>query len=115
MNGDVIDAGAGTSPTVVEQVGRAGHSTADIAHQTALPRPVATHRSTIPIVPFRPGGWECTKLIASGTDVPRLRNQLHLGEHRILFDGSKERCGPIEAIRPTREGGRQVEAEAINM
>src|SRR5262249_6949973 len=115
MNGDMIDAGARTSSTVVEQVGRAGHPTADIANQTSLPCPVAAHRSPIPIVPFRPGGWECTKLIASGTNVPGLCNQLHLGEHRILFDGGKERCAPIEAIRAPRKGARQVEAEAIDM
>ena len=100
---------------MVEHVGRAGHAAAEFAEQTAFSRPVAAQSSAEVIVPFRPAGRKASDLIAAGADVPRLGDQLDVGEHRILPDRSEERRAAIEAVRPRPSVRGQIEPEAIDV
>ena len=115
MHGDMVDAAARTATVVIEQVGRAGHSAADLADQTSLTGPITPQRLTVAIVPFGPSGRKRADLIAARADVPRFGDQLRFGEHRILPDRGEERRTAIKAVRTARKRGRKIEAEAVDV
>ena len=54
-------------------------------------------------------------LVSAGPDVPRLGDQLHLGEDRVLVDDVEERRESIDLVELARERGREVEAEAVDV
>src|SRR5436190_4076573 len=115
MYGDMVDARARAAAIVIEEIGRCRHAAAQIADQAALAGPVAPQRPAEMVIPLRPTGWETPDLISAGADIPRLRYQLHSGEHRILADRRKERCPAIEARRATSERARQIEPESVHV
>ena len=115
MHRDVIDTGAGRAAVTVEQIGRAGHPARNVAYQTAFAAPIAPHRAAIAVIPFRPLRWVCADLIAAETEVPRLGHELHRAENRVLTDCGKEGGVAIETVRPARQRGGKVEAEAVDV
>ena len=58
---------------------------------------------------------EVADLVAAVADVPRLGDQLHLREHRILVDDVEERAEPVDVVQLARQRRREVEAEAVDV
>src|SRR5688572_20856042 len=100
---------------MLEQIRRAGHPATHVTDQIAFAAPVAAHRLAIAVVPFRPLGRKGTDLITARTEVPGLGNELDARKHRVLTNRSEERAVRIEAVRPARERGGKIEAEAVDM
>src|SRR5439155_8697689 len=87
---DMIDAGARAAVVVREQIRRSGHPAAELADEISFARPVTPQYLPEMVVPFRPAGRKIPDLIAAGTDVPWLRDQLHVGENGVLPDRRKK-------------------------
>ena len=81
----------------------------------ACAAPEVAHRVAVDAVPLRPEDREVPDLVAARADVPRLRDQLHLGEDRVLVDDVEERREPVDVVELARERRRQVEAEAVDV
>ena len=77
--------------------------------------PEVAHRVAVDAVPLRPEDREVADLVAAGPDVPRLGDQLHLGEQRVLVDDVEERGEAIDVVELARERRREVEAEAVDV
>src|ERR1700729_2167892 len=100
---------------MVEQVGRTGHPARDFADQAAFAAPVAPHRAAIAVVPLRPLRWKPADLIAAHAEIPGFGDELHRRQHRVLPDGGEEGAVAVEATRPARQRGGEVEAEAVDV
>ena len=114
VRGDEIDAGPRLAAAAVEDVGRAAEPRRQ-RRRRGFRSPVIAHRVAVLVVPLRPARRKAADLVAAGTAVPRLGDQLHLGEPRILHHRLHEAVVRIEAARLAREDGAQVEAEAVDV
>src|SRR6202040_3668813 len=103
VDGDVVGARARRATVVLEQIGGAGHSAAELADAMAFAGPVAAQRSAKMIVPLRPARRKAAHLVAAGADIPGLGNQLDSGEGRVLPDRGEEGCTPIKTGAPASE------------
>ena len=54
-------------------------------------------------------------LIAAGPEVPRLGDQLHLRQHRVLRDDVEEGAELVDLVQLARQRRREVEAEAVDV
>ena len=79
----------------------------------ALPEP--PHRVAVLAVPLGPEHGEVADLVAARADVPRLGDQLHLREHRVLVDDVEERAELVDLVQLAGERAGQVEAEAVDV
>ena len=77
--------------------------------------PEVPHRVAIHPVPLGPENREIADLVAALADVPRLGDQLHLGEDRILVDDVEERREAVDVVELAGERRGEVEAEAVDM
>src|ERR1041384_279517 len=77
--------------------------------------PETAHRVPIFPVPFRPLGGEVADLIAAFAEVPRLSNELHLRQDRVLVDDVEERPKLVHGVQLTSQRARQVEAESVDV
>src|SRR6185369_11279189 len=77
--------------------------------------PIAADDVAIAPVPLRPQGGEFAYLIAALTHVPRLGDELDLGDYRILIDDVEEGGEAIDLVQFAGQGGCEVEAEAVNV
>ena len=111
---NVVDAGARRAPIAIEQIARAGHARRDFADQR-LARPITPQRVAETVVPLRPLRRKAAKPIAVRTDIPRLRDELEIGEQRLLTDRGKKRRVFVKPLRSAGEGGCEVEAEAVDI
>src|SRR5258708_334696 len=98
--GIVVAAGAERTAIAVEPVGRGGHAAEDLADQAAFAAPVTPHRAAIAVIPLRPLRGKRTALIAAHSEVPRLGDQLHRSQYRVLPDRGEEAAVAVEAVRP---------------
>ena len=115
MDGDVIDAGAGRAVVVMEQVGGGGHAARDFSDQAAFAAPVAPHRAAITVVPFRPLRGKRADLIAAHAEIPWLGDELDGRQHRVLPHRGQKRGIAVVSVRPARQRGGEVEAEAVDV
>src|SRR5262249_37032273 len=90
MNRHMIDARARRAPVAPEQIGGAGHSAAEFADAIAFAGPVTSQRSAKLVVPFRPARRKGAHLVASGTHIPGLGNQLDARQSGVLSDRGEE-------------------------
>ena len=109
----LIDAN-GFRPSRLVEVARAGEARGELA-DVALAAPEVAHRVAVHPVPLGPEHREVADLVAALADVPRLRDQLHLGEDRILVDDVEEGREPVDFVELARERRREVEAEAVDV
>src|SRR3954447_13817620 len=93
---------------------RAGERAGKLAEQAAFAAPVAPHGLAVDVVPFRPAGREAADLVAAEPDVPWLRNELHIRQHRVLADRREEGRVLIESRHPAERRG-EIEAEAVDV
>src|SRR5262249_23068645 len=115
VHGDEVHAGARRPPSAPEQIGGAGHAAREVVDLMAGAGPGTAQGAAEVVVPFRPAGRKAAEAIAAPTEVPRLRDQLHAGEHRVAPDRREEACAALEPGRATRECGSEIEAEAVDV
>ena len=97
------------------EVGAAGEAVGELGERLIGAAPEVAHRVAVLAVPLRPQRREVADLVAALADVPRLGDELHLADDRILLDEVEERRQPIDVVQLARERRRQVEAEAVDV
>ena len=68
---------------------------------------------TVVVIPFIPGAWKASELIAIGTNIPRFRDMNERAEQWILLNGLKQGSLAVEAVGSTPHHGRQIIAKTI--
>ena len=66
-------------------------------------------------VPFGPQRREVADLVAALADVPRLGDQLHLRDHRVLLHEVEERGQPVHVVQFAGQRGGEVEPEPVDV
>ncbi len=97
------------------QVRGAGQAAGELAERRALPTPEVPDRVAVVTVPLRPQRREVADLVAALAQVPRLGDELHLADDRVLLDEVEERAQPGHLVELSGEGGGEVEAEAVDV
>ena len=115
VRGDEVHRGDRSAPVHLVQV-RAAHQTAgEFRQRGRLRAPEVAHAVAVSAVPFRPAGGESADLVAAGADIPRFGDELDLGDDRILFDDVEEGGELVHVMELAGQGGRQIEAEAVDV
>src|SRR5581483_10055349 len=83
VRGDEVDRRERPPAVLLVEVCGPAEAGREVAERGLAPPEVA-HRVAVDAVPLRPEDREVADLIAAGTDVPWLGDQLHLGQDRIL-------------------------------
>ena len=115
MRGDLVDAGPGPAAAALEQVRRSGQPGGKLGQHRLVALPVLADHVAEAIVELEPAGREVADLVAAGTDVPGLGDQLDAAEHPVLPDRAEEAGMGIEAVLLAPERRREVEAEAVDV
>jgi hypothetical protein len=115
MGGDEVDARVRFAAVVLVQVGAAGEPRREFPKRLVLAAPVVPHRIPVFAVPLAPEHREIADLVAALAHVPRLRDQLHAVENRILVDDVEECREPVDVVELARQRGREIEAEAVHV
>ncbi len=115
VRGDEIDAGIRPAAAVLVQVARAGDAIGELADQPALAFPVVADHVAILAVPLGPADREAPDLVAAFAEVPRLRDQLHLRDDRVLVNDVEERAEAVDLVQLARQRRGEVEAEAVDV
>ena len=90
------------SAPLLVQVGGAREALRELA-DAPLAAPEVAHGVAVLPVPLGPEHREVADLVAAGPDVPRLGDQLHLREHRVLVDRVEERREAVDVVELARE------------
>ena len=116
VRGDEVDARVHAAVAPLEDVARAGEARSPApATCPGSPRPELAHGVAILAVPLRPAHREVAHLVAARAHVPRLGDQLHVGQRRVLLHDVEERRELVHLVQLAREHGREVEAEAVDV
>ncbi len=115
VRGDEVDARDRTPTGGLVQVGRAGDARRELTDRRGLAAPEVAHGVAVLAVPLRPLRREVADLVAARPDVPRLGDQLHLADDRILLHEFEERRQPVDVVELARQGRREVEAEPVDV
>src|SRR6476661_132847 len=84
VRGNEIDARPRFAATAVKEIARCSEARSELGHFAFVALPVRANRVAVLVVPFGPTGRKLSDLIASGTNVPRLCDELYLRQNRIL-------------------------------
>src|SRR5690606_23390731 len=87
----------------------------EVRQEARVALPEAAHGVAELAVPLGPAGRELADPVAARPDIPRLADQLHVREHRVLHDGVEESAARIEPVRLAAEDRAEVEAEAVDV
>ena len=115
VGGDEVDGCHGPPPVVLVQIRRPGQARRELAERRRLAAPEVAHGVAVLAVPLRPLRGEVAHLVAAGADVPRLGDELHLADHRVLLHDLEEGGEAIDLVELAGEGGREVEPEAVDV
>jgi len=115
VGGDEVDGGDGAPPRVLVEVGRAGEAGGELVERARLPAPEVAHGVPVLAVPLGPQRGEATHLVTPVAEVPGLGDELHLGDDRVLVDDVEEGGQAIHLVELARQGGGEVEAEAVDV
>ncbi len=115
MRGDEIDAGAGIAAIGLIQIGTAGETKGKVGQPARFAVPEITHRVPIATIPFRPQQWKTTHLITAVAHVPRLGNQFHIRQHRVLVDDVEKGGQPVDGVQLPRQRRGQIETKAVDV
>ena len=114
VRGDEVDRRGGPAAVVryrsLEPASRSAKSAAD-----AWPRQKSRIDVPVDAVPLGPEHREVADLVAAGADVPRLGDELHLRQHRVLVDHVEERGQPVDVVELPGQRRREVEAEPVDV
>src|SRR5215472_6079837 len=114
MGGDEIDRGPGFTAAVIEDVARSAEPRSDHARRR-LAAPEVAHRVAELVVPLGPSRREGPDLIAAGTAIPRLGDQLDRTQLRVLATRLQETALIVEAARIACQNSAEIEAEAVDV
>ncbi len=115
VRGDEVDRRDGLAPAVLVEVGRAREPARELGQRRGLAAPEVAHRVAVAPVPLRPQGREAAHLVATVAEVPRLGDELDLGDDRVLLHDVEERREAVDLVELARERGREVEAEPVHV
>ncbi len=113
--GDEVDAGIRSAAVVLVQVAGAGQPGRQFAGEAAVTLPERAHAVSVDAVPLGPAHREVPHHVAAGAHVPRLGDQFHLRQHRVLVDDVEERPQPVHLVKLPGQGARQVEPEPVDV
>ena len=88
---------------------------ARLGNLTAVAAPEVPNGVAILAVPLGPANRKVADLISAGSDVPRLGDELHVRERRILMNDVEERRQLVDVVQLAREHGREIEAKAVDV
>src|SRR5690554_7712506 len=91
MGGDEVDRGVGTPAALIEMIARGGEPAGQVGNPALLTHPEGPRGIPKTVVPFRPARRKTAHLVAPGTAVPGLGNELALAEYRVLAAGHQKR------------------------
>ena len=116
MRSDEIDRRPRAPAQCGEQVRVASDAAGDGPQWTVSIVPMVAYEITVPVIPFSPRSGERADLVAAGADIPRLGDELDLGENRVLGNSVEKDAMGIEcAVASSCKRGCQVKSEPINM
>ena len=115
VRGDEVERGGGPPTAVAVDVAGARQARREVGQRGLGAAPEIAHRVAVAPVPLAPARREVAHPVSARADVPGLRDQLDAREHGVLADGGQEERVGIEVARAPAEGGRQVEAEAVDV
>ena len=115
VRGDEVDAGHRVARVGLVEVGAAGEPAGEVVDGPGLAPPEVAHRVAVVAVPLRPQRREVAHLVAALADVPRLGDELHLADHRVLLDQVEEGREPIDLVQAAGQRGGEVEAEPVHV
>ena len=115
VSGDEIEARARAPAIVCVEIAAAGQSRGQLADRAAVAFPKAPHAVAILAVPLGPEHGKIADLIAVRPEIPRLGDELHLREHRVLVDDIEKRAEAIDLPQLAGERAGEIEAEAIDV
>src|SRR5262249_60009545 len=87
---DEVDAGVGAAGALGVEAAAAGEAVAERAGLALVALPEAAQGVAVLAVPLRPQHGEVADLVAADAQVPRLGDELDLGDHRVLVDDVEE-------------------------
>ena len=90
VRGDEIDARFGGFSAAFVQIRASAEPVREVAHVAVFTLPIPANRVPVATVPLRPEHRKVAHLITAITHVPRLRDELHLRQHRILMNDVEE-------------------------
>ena len=88
---------------------------ANSAERRRLAAPEVADRVAVLAVPLRPQRGEPAHLVAAVADVPRLGDELDLGDDRVLVHQVEERRQAVDLVELAGERGGQVEPEPVDV
>ena len=109
-----VDGGRRTFAVALKEIAGTGKASCEFPQRQIARQPEAADGIAVVIVPLGKQRREISHLVAALTDVPRLGNQLHLRQHRAIFDCLKQRSLLAERRRAPHDGG-QVETKTVDM
>src|SRR5215211_2479522 len=115
VRADVVDRRVGLPARRLEDLPRSGHDPRQRRQLVWVAAPETARDIAELVVPFAPARRKAADLVAAGTEVPGLGNELHLAQDRVLPDGSEETRTVREVEWIAGERGGEIEAEAINV
>src|SRR5580692_11054977 len=98
VSGHKINAGRRTPAIAVVQIARSGEPIGKVGKLAFVTLPITAHGIAITAVPLGPSGGEIADLIAAVSDVPGLRDQLHLRDDRVLMNDIEESREAIDIV-----------------
>ncbi|CAM4196786.1 hypothetical protein ROMU108268_19215 [Roseomonas mucosa] len=114
MRGHEVHRGPGLAAAAVEDLAGAGEAAGEAGAQAGIAAPEAAHVVAEAVVPFGEARRVVAELVAAGADVPGLRDQLDLGQDRVLAQHVEEAGTRVEAACLPPQDGAEVEAEAVD-
>ena len=115
VRGDEVDRGDRPAAVAEVQVAGAGQPGGELGQRGVLAAPEIPHRVPVLAVPLRPQRREVPDLVTALAHVPRLGDELDLGDDRVLLDHVEERGQPVHLVELPGQRRGQVEAEAVHV
>ena len=115
MGGDEVDRGVRRTAVVGVQVARAGEPGGHGPHAGGVAAPEVAHGVAVLVVPLHPRRRELADAVAVHRGVPRLGDQLHVAQHRVLADRGEQVAAHVDLLVGAGQRAEQVEAEAVDV
>ena len=112
---DEVDRGHRAPGGAFVEVRGTGQAGGEFAQGRGLAAPEVADRVAVFAVPLGPLRREVAHLVAARADVPRLGDQLDLGDDRVLLDEFEEGGQLVHVVELAGQGGGEVEAEAVDV
>src|SRR5262245_6483057 len=112
MGSDEVHARPRATAAMVEHVARRAQGRRQRGNRR-LAAPEIAYRVAELVVPLGPAGRKSSHLVAAGSAIPRLGNQLHAAEGRVLAYHLEKPALLVEAVMLARQNRSEIEAEAV--